>query len=270
MGVLMYPTPVPPAAVLRRLSRIIQPPHLDLTGPFALAAYWVAQSAGTTGAPLVGLALTALLVSRPAIPWKQRALETFVIALALAALWGAGAYVNEHVVKPTFAVPRPNILELAREPPEGPVLKMSAEAFHALPDKRTRTEYMRGGSDAGSGAARTRARALARRNRLLVPVGALVLGHAVRHILPGHGTESLFGETAVGVLPARPVGGGRLLVAVDPPCPFSNRYLRWRHRGDCGWDAGIPARARDPGDTPARPGGAAWARFSTDRRVCGY
>jgi membrane-associated phospholipid phosphatase len=163
MGVPTFTTPVPAAGVLRRLPRVLlpagallpltyfvpglnpfTPPHLDLTGPFALAAYWVAQSAGTTGAPLVGLVLTAVLVSRPGIPGKQRALEICVIGLALAALWGAGAYVNEHVVKPAFAVPRPNILELAREPPEGPALKMSAEAFYALPDKRTRTEYLRG------------------------------------------------------------------------------------------------------------------------------
>jgi phosphatidylglycerophosphatase B len=119
-------------------------PHPDLTGAFALAAYWVAESAGTTGAPLVGFALTALLVSRSGISWKQRAVEAFVIVLAVAALWGGGAYVNEHVVKPAFTVPRPNILELAGEPPEAPALKMSAEAFYTLPDKAMRTEYLRG------------------------------------------------------------------------------------------------------------------------------
>jgi phosphatidylglycerophosphatase B len=162
MGTPTYPTQAPAMGVLRRLPIIMLPagallvltyfvpglnpfelPHRDLTGPFALAAYWVAKSADPTGAPLVGFLLTAIVVSRSGIAWRRRGVEVFVIVLAAAALWGGGAYVNEHVVKPAFAVPRPNILELAGEPAEAPALKMSAEAFYALPDKATRTEYLR-------------------------------------------------------------------------------------------------------------------------------
>jgi membrane-associated phospholipid phosphatase len=119
-------------------------PHPDLTGSFAHGAYWIAQSAGTTGAPLIGVAMTALIVSRPGISSKQRILEALVIVLAVGALWGGGAHINEHVIKPAFAVPRPNILELAGEPAEAPALKISAGEFYDLPDKATRTAYLKG------------------------------------------------------------------------------------------------------------------------------
>jgi phosphatidylglycerophosphatase B len=61
----------------------------------------------------------------------------------LATLLGGGAYLNEHVVKPAFRVPRPNILELAATPLGVPVLGMSVEAFYALPDKPTRSEHLK-------------------------------------------------------------------------------------------------------------------------------
>jgi phosphatidylglycerophosphatase B len=161
MGTPLHAIPASPKGVLRRLPRILLPavalpvltyvvpglnpfkvPHIDLTGPLAVAAYWVAESGSPRGIPLIGIALTALLVSRPEITLKQRAVEAFVIALSVTILLGHGAYVNEHVIKPVFAVPRPNILELAQTPPEPPVLKMSAEAFYALPDKNARSKYL--------------------------------------------------------------------------------------------------------------------------------
>ena len=162
MGIQPHVIGAPARGVLRRLPRIMLPavalpaltyfvpglnpfklPHLDLTGPLAVAAYWIAESGGTLGTPLIGLALTALLVSRSGLPGKQRAVEAFVIVLAVAALLGGGAYLNEHVVKPSFAVHRPNIIELAQTPPESPALKMSAETFYALPDKAARSEYLK-------------------------------------------------------------------------------------------------------------------------------
>jgi phosphatidylglycerophosphatase B len=117
-------------------------PRPDLTGPLAVAAYWVAESGGTAGIPLIGFAMTALLVSRYGIPPVRRAVEAAVIAATLAAFLGGGAYLNEHVVKPIFAVHRPNIVELAETPPESPALKMSAEAFYALPTKAARSEHL--------------------------------------------------------------------------------------------------------------------------------
>ncbi len=161
MGTPTQTPRVPIGAVLRRLPRIMLPtvalpalsffapglnpfklPHLDLTGPLAIAACGVTQSAGKYGIPWICIALTALVVSRRSIRWNQRVIEALVIVLAIALLLGGGAYLNEHIVKPTFAVYRPNIIELAQTPPEAPALKMSAEAFYALPDKAARSEYL--------------------------------------------------------------------------------------------------------------------------------
>jgi phosphatidylglycerophosphatase B len=158
----MHTTSAPTKKVVRRLARVIVPagalpaltffvptlnpfklPHIDLTGPIAQAAYWVAESGGTRGIPLIGSAVTVLLVSRSGISWKQRAVETLVIVMTIAGLLGGGAYLNEHIIKPEFAVIRPNIIELAANPPGAPILGMSAEAFYALPDKASRSEYLR-------------------------------------------------------------------------------------------------------------------------------
>ena len=162
MGPQTHAISAPARAVLRRLLRIMLPavalpaltyfvpglnpfklPHLDLTGPVALAAYGVAESGGPSGIPLIGIAFTAFLVSRRGIRWKQRGVEALVIVLTVATLLGGGAYLNEHVVKPTFAVFRPNIIELAETPSEAPALKMSAAAFYHLPDKAARSEHLK-------------------------------------------------------------------------------------------------------------------------------
>jgi len=161
MGTQLHALPAPKES-RRRLSRIMLPavalplltyvvpglnpfmvPHIDPTGPLAVAAYWVAESGSPRGIPLIGMALTALLVSRPGITLKQRAVEALVIVLSVTILLGGGAYLNEHVIKPAFAIPRPNILELAQTPSESPVLKMSAKEFYALPDKLARSTYLK-------------------------------------------------------------------------------------------------------------------------------
>jgi phosphatidylglycerophosphatase B len=123
---------------------------LDLTGPLALAAYWVAESGGVFGIPVLGAVMIALLISRPGVSRKQRTREALVVALVLGAVLGGGAYLNEHLVKPAFKVPRPNILELAERPPDAPALGMSAEAFYALPDK-ARSDHLEGVLTPGAG-----------------------------------------------------------------------------------------------------------------------
>lgn len=117
-------------------------PHPDLTGSLALAAYGVAQSGSKWVMPWVCVALTALVVSRAGIHWKQRVVESLVMLWSIALLAAGGAYVNEHYVKPAFGVYRPNIIELAQTPPDAPALGMSAAAFYAMPDKAARSEYL--------------------------------------------------------------------------------------------------------------------------------
>ena len=118
-------------------------PRIDLTSPLALTACWIAESGGTRGTPVIGIGITCVLLSRSGLTWKERVLEFLVIFLSLAALFGGAAYLNEFVVKPRFAVPRPNIVELATLPPDTPVLKMTAKEFYAMPDKAARSEYLK-------------------------------------------------------------------------------------------------------------------------------
>lgn len=119
-------------------------PRFDLTGPLALSAYWIAESGGKFGIPAIATLMTVYLVGRSGPSWRQRTIEVPVIVFTVATLLGGGAYLNEHVVKPAFHVPRPNIIELATTPADSPALKMSVEEFYNLPDKTSRSEYLAG------------------------------------------------------------------------------------------------------------------------------
>ncbi len=137
-----------PACALLPLTYVVpklnpfKPPHFDLTGPLALTAYTITESAGQFGIPVIATLMFTYLVSRTGISWKQRTVHAMVIVLVLTPLLGGGAYLNEHFVKPTFRVHRPNIIELATTPIDSPALKMSAEAFYNLPDKSSRSAYL--------------------------------------------------------------------------------------------------------------------------------
>ena len=93
MGTPLHAMPASAREVLRRLPWVMLPAaalplltyvvpglnpfevshHIDLTGALAVAAYWVAESGSPRGIPLIGIALTAILVSRSGITWKHRA-----------------------------------------------------------------------------------------------------------------------------------------------------------------------------------------------------
>lgn len=118
-------------------------PPIDLTGSLAQAAYWVAESGGTFGIPIIALAMTALVIGRAGLSKKQRAVEGLVIVSALAALLGVGAYVNEHFVKPVFMVHRPNIIELSTATGGSSALQLSAGEFYAIPTKVERSAHLK-------------------------------------------------------------------------------------------------------------------------------
>jgi hypothetical protein len=150
--IFMHPTGAPVKDVLVRLCCIMLAagallplayflPRFDLTGPVAQAAYWTAESGSRYGIPVIGVGMICVLLGRSGLSWRQRGAELLVILLALALLFGGAAYVNEFVVKRFFAVPRPNIRELASMPPEAPVLKMSADQFYDMPTKALRSEH---------------------------------------------------------------------------------------------------------------------------------
>ena len=151
----MNPNRMPVKEVLSKLSIIMLVaaallpltfffPPIDLTGTIAQAAYWSAESGGTLGIPLIALAMTGLLIGRTGLSVKQRTSEALIIVLALVVLLGAGAYLNEHLVKPVFAIHRPNITELSQNPSSTKsTLPMSAIDFYALPTKASRSEHLK-------------------------------------------------------------------------------------------------------------------------------
>ena len=114
-------------------------PDFDLTGRLALFAYVVSASTSLVGIPWLALLMTGLLVGRPGVPMQRRAAEASVLLAVLLLVLAGGAYVNEHVTKPAFAVPRPDIIELA----DAGVLGMTVEEFYALGDKPSRSRHLR-------------------------------------------------------------------------------------------------------------------------------
>jgi phosphatidylglycerophosphatase B len=114
---------------------------VDLTGPVAVAAYGISESASELGIPLLAVAVITILVSRSGISAKQRAVEAAAMAVVLLALLGGGSYLNEHVVKALYQTARPNILFLGK-PPEAPALKLTVQEFYQLPDKATRSTHL--------------------------------------------------------------------------------------------------------------------------------
>ena len=117
-------------------------PHLDLTGSLAQAVYWVSWTGGwgggLSGILLVGLLTTLLLSSRAGISWQTRLIESTVFLTAGFGSLAGLHYLNEHLLKANFAVPRPNIQKLA----EDKVLGTTAQEFYKVPGKKERSDYL--------------------------------------------------------------------------------------------------------------------------------
>ncbi len=114
-----------------------QEPFFALNGSLAEFTYLVSESGGKVGVVVIGLLALMILILREGLPGKERWNEFLVILLIAAVFAGGGAAINEHVVKNSLAVPRPNILWLAGENGSGP-LGMTAEDFYALGGKADR------------------------------------------------------------------------------------------------------------------------------------
>lgn len=142
-----------------------QPPYFDLTSQVATLLCWIANTGTVLGAIVLATGLGSLLVTRPNMTTRSRWREVIVITLVIVACAGGGAAFNEHVIKPAFAVPRPNLAFLAdsladipdivadtpantkRDHAEGnadeSILGMSTKAFYALGDKEARRGPLR-------------------------------------------------------------------------------------------------------------------------------
>ncbi len=115
-------------------------PAVDLSGDLARAAYWASEIGGPYGLPALALLFVALTISRPGLGRRERALDSLALIGALLLFLAGGAWFNEHVLKPAFAIPRPNLVELG----SAGLLGLSPEAFYGLGDKAARSAWLAG------------------------------------------------------------------------------------------------------------------------------
>ncbi len=123
------------------LAEMMRESRFDLDSSFALWAYRITETGGPVGASVLGLLMLLLLITRAGILVKRRLIETGAIFCFVAIGAGGGAALNEYVMKPTFEMPRPNIVYLAGINGSGP-LGMPAREFYAL-DQNTRKKHLR-------------------------------------------------------------------------------------------------------------------------------
>ncbi len=116
-------------------------PYFNLTRPPAQFAYWLSQSAGKFGIPIITVVVLLLLITRTHITSQRRWLETGLIVLIVSICTGGGGVLNEHVLKVRFKIARPNIIWLAGENGDGP-LKMSPDEFYSSGGKEFRSEIL--------------------------------------------------------------------------------------------------------------------------------
>lgn len=116
-------------------------PDISLDDPAADALVWVSDTAYWTYMPFVCAAVILVMVSRPGIGGRRRGLEAAAMTVALVVAVAGNALLNENVIKPAFAVPRPNIEMLAADGALGSGVD-SPEDFYALGDKDDRREFL--------------------------------------------------------------------------------------------------------------------------------
>lgn len=118
------------------------PPYVDLGAAAAQVPYWLAESGGTVGGPILAAIALLLLVTRPAVPGRRRGTEALALAMLVSIGAGGGAAINERGLKAALEVPRPNVVSLAGVDGNGPLGRTPAE-FYALGDKDVRSDSLR-------------------------------------------------------------------------------------------------------------------------------
>lgn len=131
-----------PVAFLFPILDSTREPYCDLTSDVAAVFYLTTQSGGRIGAPIIGVLMLVLLITRPGISGARRTLEAALIVIVVAIFAGGGAALNENGVKEALKIPRPNIVYLAGTDGAGP-LGMSPEEFYGKGDKKARSELLR-------------------------------------------------------------------------------------------------------------------------------
>lgn len=113
-------------------------PEIPLDGWLATLAVRISDTSSWQQLPFVALALVIVVVSRPGLDSRRRALEAAAIVMIMLVVLAGNAELNEQVIKPSFAVPRPNLVGLA----DSGALGLGVDEFYALGDKQARREWL--------------------------------------------------------------------------------------------------------------------------------
>jgi phosphatidylglycerophosphatase B len=128
-----------PLTFLLPLVDSTRAPYFDLTNTFSQLAYWLSQSGGKLGVPIVAVSMLKLLITRRGMTFQRRWKETSIVVLIAVICGGGGAALNANIIKEQLKIPRPNIIWLAGESGFGP-LGMTPEDFYESGDKEARRE----------------------------------------------------------------------------------------------------------------------------------
>jgi phosphatidylglycerophosphatase B len=118
-------------------------PDIALDSALADLAVRVSDSASWGQLPFVCVAALLLVISRPGLRKRRRVVEAVALSVAMLVVIPGHALLNERVTKPTFAVPRPNIVALTEAHALGLKIREPAD-FYAIGDKAARSEFLRG------------------------------------------------------------------------------------------------------------------------------
>lgn len=135
MGVVLIPVF---AAVL--LTPIL--PNIALDTVFADATVRLTDTATWTQLTLISVVAVMMLITRQRLSNKRRGIEAGVLAIVMLVALVGNALLNEHVVKPFFEVPRPNIVAMTEAGSLGAEFP-DADSFYASGDKEARREILR-------------------------------------------------------------------------------------------------------------------------------
>jgi phosphatidylglycerophosphatase B len=116
-------------------------PDIDLDSALADLVVRVTDTGTWPQMLFVSIAILIMVISRAGLGSRRRTLETATISVIMLVFLAGNSQINEHIIKPVFAVPRPNIVALTEDGALGPEFP-DAETFYAIGGKRDRREVL--------------------------------------------------------------------------------------------------------------------------------
>lgn len=94
-----------------------------------VGAWFLSLTASRLVLPWLALLSVVWLVSRPGVRRERRLIRALLVATVFALFLAGGSWLNERVIKPALAVPRPSVAALV----DAGALPEGSRAFYALP-----------------------------------------------------------------------------------------------------------------------------------------